>query len=151
MPRQPHIALRLFTLFAALAAVLQWSIPQGWMIGTNAQGYAALTPCPETAPELAALAQHVSASAHAHHASPRELAHAHHGMDQSDEDAGAGSGQSLCDQVALGAPVLPPQVPAAASLLPVGILIPEGRPSAAPGRGLAAPPPFSTGPPILKV
>lgn len=75
----------------------------------------------------------------------------HESMDHGGNDGDDhGAAQAKCDFAAMGVPLLPPDAPelvaptfATADVLPVF-------PDAIPGRGLAAPPPPSTGPPISR-
>ena len=141
---------RLFLLLAAFAACVQWTIPHGWMVGAAGDGSSILVPCPTTSPGLASLGQSAATNSdHAHHASVHGEMHESmdHGGNDGDEH---GAAQAKCDFAAMGAPLLPPDDPqlaappiAAAAVLPVF-------PDAIPGRGLAAPPPPSTGPPISR-
>ncbi len=141
---------RLFLLLAAFAACVQWTIPHGWMVGSADDGSSILVPCPTTSPELVSLGQSVAAnSGHSHHAGMHGAMHEN--MDHGGNDANDhGAAQAKCDFAAMAAPLLPPDGPqlaappfATADVLPVF-------PDAIPGRGLAAPPPPSTGPPISR-
>lgn len=141
---------RLFLLLAAFAACLQWTIPHGWMVGSADDGSSILVPCPTTSPELARLGQ--SAAANSDHY-PHAGMHGemHESMDHGGNDGDShGAAQAKCDFAAMAAPLLPPDGPqlagppfATADVLPIF-------PDAIPGRGLAAPPPPSTGPPISR-
>ena len=142
---------RLFLLLAAFAASVQWTIPHGWMVGSADDGSTLLVPCPSTSPELASLGQsHAASSEDKHKASMH--ASAHDGMDHDGDGAdGHGAAQAKCDFAAMGAPLLPPDAPTLDAPPAVATdLLPEF-PDAIPGRGLAAPPPPSTGPPTKRV
>jgi hypothetical protein len=162
---------RLFLLLAAFAACVQWTVPHGWMIGAGKAGSAVLVPCPATSPELARLSKAAhpgSDDGHGdHHAGMHgagmdhgAMGHgattAHAGMDHADDstdDHGAddhGAAQAMCDFAAMGAPILPPDLPVLTPP-PFAADAPSlALPDAVPGRGLAAPPPPSTGPPISR-
>ena len=64
------------------------------------------------------------------------------------KDAMHGAAQAQCDFAALGAPVLPPDAPDLSAPAPRQATLLPAFPEALPGRGLAAPPPPSTGPPF---
>jgi hypothetical protein len=141
---------RLFLLLAAFAACVQWAIPHGWMVGSADEGHTVLVPCPSTSPQLASLGKTFPASSeHDHHASMHAADHG--GMD----DAGGkaddhGAAQAKCDFAAMGAPVLPPDAPALAAPPSAATDLFTKLPNAFPGRGLAAPPPPATGPPVTR-
>ena len=141
---------RLFFLFAAFAVCVQWTIPHGWMVGSADDGSSILVPCPTTSPELASLSQSAAAkSDHSHHAGmhsamPKSMDHG--GNDPDDH----GAAQAKCDFAALGALLLPPDGPQLAAPPIAAPAVPPVFPDAIPGRGLAAPPPPSTGPPISR-
>lgn len=141
---------RLFLLFAAFAACVQWTIPHGWMIGSVDDGSTVLIPCPTTSPQLASLAHASSANFEdAHHAKLHSALQ--EGMDHSGSDADDhGAAQAKCDFASLGAPMLPPDGPALAAPPFAADDLISVLPDAFPGRGLAAPPPPSTGPPIFR-
>tara|TARA_Y100000296_G_scaffold47640_1_gene54594 strand:- start:2111 stop:2560 length:450 start_codon:yes stop_codon:yes gene_type:complete len=141
---------RLFLLLAVFAACVQWTIPHGWMVGAVGDGSSIFVPCPTTSPGLASLSQSAATNSdHAHHTSVH--GEMRESMDHGGNDADDhGAAQAKCDFAAMGAPLLPPDGPqlaappfAVAAVLPVF-------PDAIPGRGLAAPPPPSTGPPISR-
>lgn len=141
---------RLFLLLAAFAACLQWTIPHGWMVWSADDGSSILVPCPTTSPELASLGQSAAANSdHSHHASMHGAIH--ESMDHGGNDAeDHGVAQAKCDFAAMGAPLLPPDGPQlAAPSITAAAVLPVFR-DAIPGRGLAAPPPPSTGPPISR-
>lgn len=141
---------RLFLLLAAFAACVQWTIPHGWMVGSADDGSTILIPCPTTSPELASLGQSAAAKHdHAHHTGMH--GETHEGMDHGgSDDDNHGAAQAKCDFAALGLPLLPPDGPqlAAPSIAAIGVLPVFW--DAISGRGLAAPPPPSTGPPISR-
>ncbi|OBV12149.1 hypothetical protein I603_0280 [Erythrobacter dokdonensis DSW-74] len=160
---------RFALLLAAFAAVAQWAVPHGWMIGNARDGEALLVPCPGVSPALAALGRPAApapapipmamamammqggehAAHHAHHAMAGADAPAAAG-DHSGHDGHASLASALCDFAALGAPVLPPEPIELDLLAPVAIVPPPlSRLALVPGRGLAAPPPPATGPPAL--
>jgi len=176
--RHPNVLL----LLAALAAVLQWLVPHGWMVGSDGL----LVPCPSVSPGLAAMSraeaerpvdpvpaftQHVAHGHHGHHAmaempgAASGAAHDRHpashaaaspvadpapDADHSGHAEHAGDASALCDFAALGAPVLLPGPPDLLPPLPPAIVLASAAvPSIVPGRGLAAPPPPSTGPPHI--
>ncbi|KPQ22386.1 MAG: hypothetical protein HLUCCX21_06240 [Porphyrobacter sp. HL-46] len=152
---------------AALAALLQWAVPHGWMVGTARQGSALLVPCPGVSPALAAVAERAPAFVLTHDSGAGHGAHHGHHMahpfapgtaaepaDQPPDHSGHGEDASfasaLCDFAALGAPVLPPSPPVLEILAPVPVApLALIRFAIAPGRGLAAPPPPATGPPPI--
>lgn len=179
MTRSRSLPARLALLAAAFAALLQWAVPYGWMVGDARAGEAVLVPCPEVSPALAALARPVAAPAampmpmsmpmgmsmgmamgmahggdhaahHGHHAAAGAAASDPAVADHSGHDRGASIASALCDFAALGAPVLPPEPPVL-NLLPPVAAVPQplARLALLPGRGLAAPPPPATGPPAL--
>jgi len=146
---------RLLLLFAVFAACVQWTIPHGWMIASAhevaGEDVPLLAPCPATSPELAKLAERASGSFrghHAHHGAMDHSAKGHGSDDAEGKDAMHGAAQAQCDFAALGAPVLLPDSPDIAAPAPQGAAILLAFPEAMPGRGLAAPPPPSTGPPL---
>ena len=152
MPRPRHILGHLLTVLAAFAAVVQWSVPHGWMITQGADGNTILAPCPATSPALAALAK--SSGAHAHHQHHHN--HPQHGdtasaqaLHSSHDEGTSSVAEALCDQAAVGAPTLLPAVPEIAERAPASDQVFITRLASTPGRGLAAPPPPSTGPPSL--
>lgn len=143
-----------FMLIAAFAAVVQWSVPHGWMLGADDAGRTVLMPCPGTSPALAALGGKGSGQSshhdHGHHNHGQHHDHAFHAAPSPHDDGSDGPehlAETLCDSAAVGAPVVLPEFPqivAMAQTIPAisGIAL-----TVAPGRGLAAPPPPSTGPP----
>lgn len=175
MSRPLALLSRIALLLAAFAAVLQWAVPHGWMIGNARSGAALLVPCPGVSPALAALAgpmpeaQPEAEPAPMSHPMPMGMMMAHGGdhaahmamaepapadhADHAEHDGHDGHeslASALCDFAALGAPVLPP-APLDLDLLPLQPVAPPDPPRLAllPGRGLAAPPPPATGPPAL--
>lgn len=150
----PRLA-RFLLLLAAFAACVQWSIPHGWMVASahegDGDGSTFLVPCPSTSPELAALAERAAGIVQAHHAHHSAMDHSAMGYDAQAGDDGKdtmhGAVQAQCDFAALGAPVLPPDAPDLALPIPQPTTLLLAFPEALPGRGLAAPPPPSTGPP----
>ena len=168
MSRLPTPLARFALLLAAFAAVAQWAVPHGWMIGNARDGEGLLVPCPGVSPALAALGRPAEAPAAVPmpmpmgmtHGEDHAAYHAHHDMaqasgteavsDHSGHDSQASLASALCDFAALGAPVLPPAPPVVDLLPPVAALPPAlARLALLPGRGLAAPPPPATGPPAL--
>lgn len=139
-------------LLAAFSALLQWSVPHGWMIAGPRDGLAILVPCPTVAPALAAINKASADDPHAHHdADHAAMGHqASPSGDHSGHDEGASLASAMCDFAALAAPVLPPEpfilAEPAFFVLSLRAVSP---PATAPGRGLAAPPPPSTGPPTI--
>jgi hypothetical protein len=161
---------RFALLAAALAALLQWAVPHGWMIGSARAGEAVLVPCPSVSPALAAIVRNEPESAPAPMPMPMPMPMGHHGdhaahqahhdmagagapapaPDHTGHDSHASFASALCDFAAMGAPVLPPEPPALDLLPPVPAAPrPLARLTILPGRGLAAPPPPATGPPAL--
>lgn len=65
-----------------------------------------------------------------------------------DQNTMHGAAQAQCDFAAVGAPVLPPDAPDLVVPEPEPAKLASAFPEAIPGRGLAAPPPPSTGPPL---
>jgi hypothetical protein len=128
LPRRwPAIALVL------LALLLRGGIPQGYMIGTDAAGAVAITPCPGQAmvmPVSMSMSMPMKHGAgHDHDGSPRGMP---------------------CPFAVLAAPampsapaIVPPAPPVAAPAAATAV------PSAFPGPEAAAPPPPATGPPLL--
>lgn len=120
----------MLALLLACALLARLAIPSGWMPAAEGMG---LMLCPDFAPEPQA--------APAHHGG-------HHGPAKPDGDDGA-SGQPCAftaASLAIDEPPpffdvvpLPPQPRAGAPALPAAVAV---------GRGLAAPPPFATGPPV---
>jgi hypothetical protein len=122
----------------ACALALRFLVPAGWMPVSDAYGLH-LAPCSGTGPmtpaTMPAMAMHHVMAGMDHHAPG--------GQDQPAPDHAcpfAGLGLALAEP-ALPAVALPPAVEA--TLLPARILV------VAIGRGLAAPPPPATGPPVL--
>lgn len=122
----------LHLLILALALLARTFVPAGYMISPAASGAPLLTLCSGSGPVATTMAGHDKTG----HASDRS----HHGD---------GSGNMPCPFVSLLAaattpppllPVVPPSVIVSASSFPADIV--------ATGRGLAAPPPPSTGPPF---
>ena len=149
---QPSGFTRLFLLVAAFAACVQWTIPHGWMIGSADGGSVVLVPCPSTSPELASLGHSAMPGPGDDHHAPMQMASMHGDMDHDTDGAdGHGAAQAQCDFAAMGAPFLPPETPALAPP-PVASadLLLAVFPETIPGRGLAAPPPPSTGPPFSR-
>lgn len=151
-PAKSYLA-RFCLLLAAFAACVQWTIPHGWMVASaheRAGSSGLLVPCPATSPELSALAERAGGSRHAHHGH-HEMGHAATGEDGAageDRDTMHGAEQAQCDFAAVGAPVLPPEAPDVTVPEPEPAKLASTFPEAIPGRGLAAPPPPSTGPPL---
>ncbi|WP_133304023.1 hypothetical protein [Aurantiacibacter aquimixticola] len=136
-------------LFAVFSAVLQWSVPYGWMLSSNDRGYVTLVPCPSSYGALTLGGASSEATDHEDYASHDPSANG--GMDHSDHHDGSGDGQSGCDFASLNAPFLSPAA-AELSAPPIsGSADVAAQFEAFPGRGLAAPPPPATGPPILIV
>lgn len=161
-----------------LAAVLQLAVPHGWMVGSAASGVATLVPCPATSPALANYARtrgvpaeasgHEGSALHAQHRMDAEAAaswaHGHMASasraddsraaadhdDHDGHDGHSGGASTVCDFAALGAPATLPEQPQidAPAFTPAASLLP-GPTRLYPARGLAAPPPPSTGPPVL--
>ncbi|GAB5349173.1 hypothetical protein TMRO357_02847 [Alteriqipengyuania sp. 357] len=151
--------------------MLQLAVPHGWMLA-SAQGGAVFVPCPTVSPELAALAKAGPASRD--RANTKQAAHAqpmasHGHMDMGDHsamghtapsadahdkghdghDEGTAIASALCDFAALAAPATLPSPPLLDAPAPVADdIAPLAVRTIIPGRGLAAPPPPSTGPPI---
>ncbi|MCR9180497.1 MAG: hypothetical protein NXH71_09745 [Erythrobacteraceae bacterium] len=162
MLRNRSPSVRFALLVAALAALLQWAVPHGWMVGNGREGAALLVPCPGVSPALAALAKRTPASPATEHRMGHDGHHAHHmphpfahsaaaepAADHSGHDEDASFASALCDFAALGAPILPPGSPVPEIPAPVAADRLALTPLAtAPGRGLAAPPPPATGPPL---
>ena len=148
--------------------MLQLAVPHGWMLA-SAQGGAVFVPCPTVSPELAALAKAGPASrdradtGHGGHAQPM-ASHDHVGMadhgamgrparsaeaHDDGHDEGTAIASALCDFAALAAPATLPSPPLLDAPAPVADeIVPLAVRTIIPGRGLAAPPPPSTGPPI---
>ncbi|UVI39327.1 hypothetical protein [Qipengyuania spongiae] len=176
-----RVRSRLFVAIAALAALVQLSVPHGWMIASAAQGLPTLVPCPTSSPQFAALGKaHVAhraatkvgevashgdhsahsitksdagkavehgASAHPQRASGHTVSGTGNHGDHDDHSALSGV---MCDFAALSAPATLPEAPAIRAPLPATPnVIPSRIAYVFPGRGLAAPPPPSTGPPII--
>jgi hypothetical protein len=146
---------RFWLIFAAFAACVQWTIPHGWMAASDHEGEGQasffLVPCPATAPELARFAARAPGSASADHGHHGAMAHSATDGRTTGDTQGAdplhGAAQAQCDFAAIGAPVLPPDAPDLAAPEPWAAALVPAFPEALPGRGLAAPPPPSTGPP----
>ncbi|WP_416906949.1 MAG: hypothetical protein ACMVO5_07745 [Polymorphobacter sp.] len=131
-------------VLCALAALLPWLVPNGWMIGRSEQGGLALIPCAEQSNALASLA---NASAHAMHEHHGDAGAAlTHNADHKGHDESADSG---CGMAALAAPVLLPATADISHIIEPADIISPIAPNLAPGRGLAAPPPPATGPPHI--
>jgi len=134
------------------------------MIGASEDGAPTFVPCPTASPELARFAQparnsdaaHDEHSKHGQHAAPETSSHgapAHHASMASDDeekhDTHSALASVVCDFAALSASATLPDPPFIEPLLPDGPEVLAGISLAiAPGRGLAAPPPPSTGPPL---
>lgn len=132
VPRPETISRRFGWLLLIVAALLARSVaPEGWMPVVNAAGGIEITICNGTGPDDAMV---LAPDGKLHHKAP--------GQSQPGDHACAFSGLSIADApptlVALGAPIVAPDD--APALDPI---------DAAPGRGLAAPPPPATGPPSL--
>ncbi len=155
---------RLLLPLAALVTLVQLAVPHGWMIGASDDGAPTFVPCPTASPELARFAQtarnsdaaHDEHSKHGQHAAPQASSHgapAHHaGMASDDEekhDTHSALASVVCDFAALSASATLPDQPFIEPLLPDAPKVLAGITLAiAPGRGLAAPPPPPTGPPL---
>ena len=124
--RQPNLMLALLALTLALRVI----VPSGFMPTTDADGMVRISLCSGMGPQTAWLDK----QGHVHKEAPTKNQH-----DPQPCEFGV---------LALGADV--PNAPAMEPLIPVSEITPF-RPSyaVAIGHGLAAPPPPSTGPPIL--
>jgi hypothetical protein len=127
---------RLFLALFACALALRLAVPAGWMPVAQADGWVRLAICPGAAP-----------------AAPPTMAHAMHGDTHGhapthDHDRGDHAPPCAFTGLALAAAL--PDLPPAPRLLPVAAL-PQatGYALVSVGRGLAAPPPPQTGPPLL--
>lgn len=176
-----RVRSRLFVAIATLAALVQLSVPHGWMIASAAQGLPTLVPCPTSSPQFAALgkahrahraatkigevARHRDHSAHSTTKSDAGKAVEHGASahpqraggqtvsgteNHGDDDGHSALSGAVCDFAALSAPATLPEAPAVRAPLPAPPdLLPSRIACVFPGRGLAAPPPPSTGPPII--
>lgn len=135
MQRQEAAKRAMLALLLACALLLRIAVPAGWMPVSDAQG-TRLVPCSGAGPMEPGLPM-----AHA----GMGAGHTHHGKapEPHDGDHGCAFGSLSLALAQPPAPALalPPLVVAASSRLPAFV--------AAIGRGLAAPPPPSTGPPGL--
>ncbi|MFK4003472.1 hypothetical protein [Qipengyuania sp. NPDC077563] len=157
---------RLLMPLAALAFLVQLAVPYGWMIGQSGNGLVALTPCPSASPRLAQMATpsagHTALTTHAKHGDhgARAEHHPHQAHSNSPVHRSAGKQGShdkhtalesvVCDFASLSFPATLPDPPAVEPVAPASPeIVPGVALSMAPGRGLAAPPPPSTGPPHI--
>ena len=164
----PHKSFsRLLLPLAALVTLVQMAVPHGWMIGASEDGALTFVPCPTASPELSRFAQtarnahaahdeHGGHGQHGKHAATQASSHgapAHHASMASDDEDKHNTHSALasvvCDFAALSASATLPDPPFIEPLLPDAREVLAGITLAiAPGRGLAAPPPPSTGPPF---
>ena len=125
IPFRKHVGWSAWFAIACLAVLLRAAVPAGYMVAQD------------HGPHLVICSGHASTAAETGgKSSPDPHKPDPHKPDQPCAFAGT--------HVALQAPVLPAPVPR--TQLPTGTVI-LGRASLVPGRGLAAPPPPSTGPP----
>ena len=118
------IARQLATALAMLALAFQFAIPSGFMVARGADG-PAIVICTGHGPLLA-----------------------HHGeRGQPGKSPSSNSGGVCAFAGHGGAPVAPPVLSLIGARFEALAVLPAARPDLAPGRGLAAPPPPSQGPP----
>jgi len=121
---------RSLAMLALCALLLRAWVPAGWM-PAGAAGGILIEPCPAAAPVAAAATDHAM-----HHAGHGPLPHH---RDEHPSCAFAGLALSVLDPPPAALPLAP---------TPTAEAVPAADARISPGRGLAAPPPPATGPPI---
>jgi len=129
---------RLCLLALLLALAMRLLVPTGFMWDTAAQGGVQLVPCSGMAPPSSAPAAHVM-----HHMAMAGTAH-EKGKEGGDSTNRECAFSAFGGAIDLADPFVAPAAPLlVVALLPIFVLQ-----ASAPGRGLAAPPPPSRGPPV---
>ena len=125
-----------------LALIVRALVPAGWMTAAAAGGGIALIPCTGVVPAASTADSMTISGAHHHAAAPHG---GHHGGDGQQGHDGKPQQPCVFAGLALASTSSAPP----ALLAPVQIVSPAARPRQTrfAGRGLAAPPPPSTGPP----
>jgi len=127
---------RLFMAIFACALALRLAVPAGWMPVAQADGSVRLALCPGAAPIER------ESTTHAAHGHGHEQAPASH-----DHDRGDHAPPCAFSGLAFAAAV--PELAPAPRLLPIITPPPAQHALVSIGRGLAAPPPPQTGPPVF--
>ena len=136
MVGRESLGRRLLVLGAVWALMLRALVPAGWMPGPAAGGGLELIPCRATAPAPAPAPVGAHAGHSAHQKQPSHEGH------QGEGDQPCAFGGLSLSWTWAEAPLLPP------ALVPPAPPIEGLRRGVEPVRGLAAPPPPATGPPL---